>query len=99
MPEGSYTTSLLRAGDNAIFAKLREECEELIEASREFTASGESGQEQRGHLIHEACDLVFHTWVLLAKHGISVDDLRCELERREGVSGLEEKRNRTKRTD
>jgi phosphoribosyl-ATP pyrophosphohydrolase len=37
---------------------------------------------------------LYHLWVLLATRGITVDDIRNELLRREGVSGLEEKRNR-----
>lgn len=92
MPEGSYTTSLLTRGPSAIFAKLREECEELI------AAAGETNDVSNQHLVHEACDLLFHAWVLLASRGVVVDDLRRELERREGVSGLVEKRNRTKGT-
>ena len=39
----------------------------------------------------EAADLLFHLLVLLADAGLSLDDVRAELRRREGVSGLEEK--------
>jgi phosphoribosyl-ATP pyrophosphohydrolase len=49
----------------------------------------------REHLIHEAADLVYHLWVMLARHHVSLDELRSELARRSGVSGLDEKANRT----
>jgi phosphoribosyl-ATP pyrophosphohydrolase len=72
--------------------KLLEESNEVIEAAAE---SGEPGRE---HTIREAADVVFHLWVLLASRGIVVDDVRRELELREGVSGLEEKRRRGQET-
>ena len=88
LPEGSYTTKLLQGGIPKIGSKILEEANEVIEAA------GESGEEGTQHTIREACDVIFHLWVLLASRGISVDSLRRELERREGVSGLEEKRRR-----
>jgi phosphoribosyl-ATP pyrophosphohydrolase len=48
----------------------------------------------RGHLIYEAADLVYHLWVMLALHHVDVDDVRRELDRRAGVSGLDEKASR-----
>ena len=92
LPEGSYTTKLLQGGIPKMGAKLLEESNEVIEAAAE---SGEAGRE---HTIREAADVVFHLWVLLASRGIVVDDVRRELERREGVSGLEEKRRRGQET-
>ena len=47
-----------------------------------------------GHLIYEAADLVYHLWVMLALHRVDVDDVRRELDRRAGVSGLDEKASR-----
>ena len=88
VPEGSYTTKLLRGGIPEIGRKILEEANEVLEAASE---PGEAG---RQHTVQEACDVLFHLWVLLASCGISVDSLRRELERREGVSGLEEKRRR-----
>ncbi|MDP1997135.1 MAG: phosphoribosyl-ATP pyrophosphatase, partial [Gallionella sp.] len=41
-------------------------------------------------------DLWFHCMVLLAKHGLSVDDVLNELARREGLSGIAEKEDRSK---
>jgi len=47
--------------------------------------------DDREGLIGESADLIFHLLVLLADAGVSLDDVRSELARREGVSGLEEK--------
>ena len=88
LPEGSYTTKLLQGGLPKIGSKILEEANEVIEAA------GEPGEAGFQHTVREACDVIFHLWVLLASRGISVDSLRRELERREGVSGLEEKRRR-----
>ena len=88
LPEGSYTTKLLQGGIPKIGGKILEEANEVIEAA------GEPGEAGVLHTVREACDVVFHLWVLLASRGISVDSLRRELERREGISGLEEKRRR-----
>jgi phosphoribosyl-ATP pyrophosphohydrolase len=88
LPDGSYTTQLIRGGISKIAQKIREEAAEVIEAA------GEPGDPGRDHTIREACDLLFHLWVMLATRGIEVDDLRRELQRREGVSGLQEKASR-----
>lgn len=52
-----------------------------------------------GHLIYEAADLVYHLWVMLALHHVDVDDVRRELDRRAGVSGLDEKASRSATTN
>lgn len=88
LPEGSYTTQLIRGGIPKIAKKILEEAAEVIEAAEE---PGEAGRE---HTVREACDVLFHLWVLLALRGIGTEELREELERREGVSGLQEKANR-----
>lgn len=88
LPEGSYTTKLIQGGIPKIGSKILEESNEVIEAAAE---PGQAGLE---HTVREACDVIYHLWVLLATRGITVDDLRNELLRREGVSGLEEKRRR-----
>jgi phosphoribosyl-ATP pyrophosphohydrolase len=46
------------------------------------------------HLVCELADLWFHSLVLMGYHNITMDDIASELERREGVSGLEEKASR-----
>lgn len=88
LPEGSYTTRLIRGGVGKIGEKVMEEAGEMIEAA------SETGDEGRQHFIYEAGDLLYHTMVLLAQQGVSIDEVATELGRREGVSGLEEKASR-----
>jgi phosphoribosyl-ATP pyrophosphohydrolase len=82
---GSYTTSLFSGGVEAIGEKVLEEAAELVEAAKE------KGPDE---VVHEAADLIYHVWVLLAEAGVTPEQVREELARREGVGGLEEKRNR-----
>ena len=49
----------------------------------------------RLHLVWEVTDVWFHTMVLLAHFGLTVDDVLAEFRRREGVSGIDEKKSRT----
>ncbi len=46
---------------------------------------------EAGRIVHETADLWFHCLVMLAQYGLSPADVLAELERREGLSGLEEK--------
>lgn len=94
-PDSSYTASLFTAGLPKIEAKLREELAELIEAA-ERLESAQEGAEGRNALVHEAADLWFHTMVLLAYYDARPVSVLETLERRLGVSGLEEKRARKK---
>lgn len=89
MPPGSYTTKLISGGIEKMGAKIMEEAAEVVDAA------AKSASPDNQHLIYEACDLLYHVWVLLGSRGISVDQLRDELARREGTSGLEEKASRT----
>ncbi len=52
--------------------------------------------DDRQALVSEVADLWFHSIVLLAYKNASVGDVVSELERRFGVSGIEEKASRTK---
>lgn len=88
-PAGSYTTQLLDGGAERIGAKVMEEARELVEAASEEGTAG------RDHTVYEAGDLLYHMAVLLVWRGIGPGDLAGELARREGMSGLEEKRRRT----
>ena len=92
-PGESYTAKLLASGADAIGRKVTEEAGELVESAEE---TGDSGRE---HFIHEAADLVYHTLVLLAWRNVSLNDVRSELGRRFGVSGLEEKASRQPKSD
>lgn len=84
-PETSYVAGLYHAGTDAILKKIGEESAETILAVK----SGE-----RAGIVHEIADLWFHCLVLLAHEGIKPADVLAELERRFGVSGLEEKARR-----
>lgn len=83
-PAGSYVVSLLDGGPAAAAAKVREEAEELCRA---VLAEGPEAR------VHEAADLLFHTWVLLAAAEPPVEPgaVFAELERRFGTGGLAEK--------
>jgi phosphoribosyl-ATP pyrophosphohydrolase len=84
-PESSYVAKLCARGPDAILKKIGEEAAELIMASKDG---------QPGGIVYEAADVVFHVMALLAFHGLSINDVRRELARREGVSGIAEKQAR-----
>jgi phosphoribosyl-ATP pyrophosphohydrolase len=87
-PSHSYTTKLLDGGPLIIGQKVTEEAAEVVEAAEEL---GESGQE---HLVHEAADLIYHLWVMLACRDVTLEAVEAELARRFGISGLDEKASR-----
>jgi phosphoribosyl-ATP pyrophosphohydrolase len=89
-PERSYTQSLLQAGITKIGAKITEEATELVQA-----AAAAQDAAQRAHVRHEAADLVYHLFVLLAHQRIALVEVADELDRRFGTSGLEEKASRS----
>ena len=84
-PDDSYVAKLCAQGRDAILKKVGEEATETIIAAK----SGDSAA-----VVHEVADLWFHTLVLLADCGLGPEVVFSELERRGGVSGLEEKRSR-----
>jgi phosphoribosyl-ATP pyrophosphohydrolase len=87
-PDSSYTARLLATGPVAIARKFGEESlEAIIEAVNDDGAA----------LTRESADVLYHLLVLWAAAGLSPDDIAAELTRREGVSGIEEKRNRRRR--
>lgn len=83
--EKSYVSSLMIKGTEKINSKVLEEAEEVCEAAHE---------EGTEHLIHEICDLLFHTFVLAVHRGVALDNIKAELQRRFGTGGLEEKAGR-----
>lgn len=93
-PDSSYVARLNHKGLEQILAKVAEEAQETIEAAREAEQDGDTE-----HLVHETADLWFHTLVMLAKLGTGPEAVLAELERRFGVSGLEEKASRGQRQD
>jgi len=84
-PQSSYVAKLYAKGMDSILKKVGEEAAETIIAAK----GGDAEQ-----IIYETADLWFHTLVMLAKAGLSPDDVLKELARREGLSGLDEKANR-----
>jgi len=84
-PETSYTAKLFHAGRAQICKKLGEEASEIIVASL---------AQDKTDVIAESGDLLYHLLVLWADHGIEPDDIWAELERRSGVSGIDEKKQR-----
>jgi phosphoribosyl-ATP pyrophosphohydrolase len=84
-PASSYVAKLTARGRAKIAQKLGEEATETVIAAI---------QDDKAALTCEAADLLFHLLILLADAGLSLDDVRAELARREGMSGLEEKASR-----
>lgn len=70
MPEGSYTTHLFNKGIDKIRKKTGEEAVELILAR------------DKGEIVYEAADLIYHMLVLLEASDISIDEIFTELEGR-----------------
>ena len=50
---------------------------------------------KKDEIIYEAADLAFHVLVALAYKNIHPEAILNELKRREGTSGIEEKKNRS----
>jgi len=83
--EASYTRKLLDRGAEHCSKKFGEEAVETVIAAIE---------NNRGHLIAESADVLFHLLVLLKSRGISLEDVEAALAQRTGMSGLEEKASR-----
>ena len=88
-PEHSYVASLHQAGLDKILEKVGEESIELI-----LAAKNHGPDDARDRLISEMADLWFHTLVLLAHNDLTPEAVLTELQRREGTSGIEEKKSR-----
>ena len=86
-PDSSYVAKLYSKGLDAILKKIGEEATETVMAAKDGDAE---------KIIYETADLWFHTMVLLAQQGLKPDDVLNELDRRFGLSGLEEKASREK---
>jgi phosphoribosyl-ATP pyrophosphohydrolase len=84
-PAESYVATLMAGGAERINSKILEEAKEVCEAGL---------QTDQPHLVHEMCDLLFHTFVLAVHRGVSLDDIRREFQQRFGTSGLAEKASR-----
>ena len=83
--KSSYVASLYAKGLDTICKKVAEEAAETIMAAKDG---------DKDHLVREVCDLWFHSLVLLAQQGATIDEVLNEFARREGVSGIDEKNAR-----
>jgi phosphoribosyl-ATP pyrophosphohydrolase len=84
-PSASYVASLFAKGEDAILKKVAEEAAETVLAAK----GGDKLQ-----VVRETADLWFHSMVLLAWHDLGPEDVLAELRRREGISGIAEKKSR-----
>ena len=84
-PADSYVASLFAKGHHAVLKKIGEEAAETLLAAKD----GDKLQ-----IVRETADLWFHCLVMLAWHGLGSDDVLAELKRREGISGVDEKKSR-----
>lgn len=80
-PDKSYVARLFSKGTDTILKKVGEEATETVMA-------GKDGDPAK--IVYEVADLWFHSVVALAAFGLKPADVLAELERREGLSGLEE---------
>ena len=86
-PAKSYVAKLFAQGDDAMLKKIGEEATETVLAAK----GGD-----RLHLVREVTDLWFHCMIVLERHGLGPADVLAEMQRREGISGLDEKAGRKK---
>lgn len=87
-PDSSWTARLLAKGPEKCAEKFGEEAVEAIIAATKG---------DKKNLKEEAADVIFHLFVMLSSRGVSLEDVLGELERREGKSGIVEKRERKKK--
>ena len=84
-PDSSYVARLYAKGLDAILKKIGEEATETVMAAKDGDAD---------KIVCETADLWFHSLVLLAQQGLGPQQVLAELDRRFGLSGLEEKARR-----
>ena len=85
--DSSYVAKLYAKGLDGILKKIGEEATETVMAAKDG---------DKVKIIYEVADLWFHCMVLLAQQGLKPDDVLQELDKRFGLSGIEEKASRKK---
>jgi phosphoribosyl-ATP pyrophosphohydrolase len=85
-PETSYVARLFAKGPDAFLKKIGEEATEVVLACKDASHGGDKQK-----IVNETADLWFHSMVALSYYGLSPRDVLAELERRVGLSGLDEK--------
>ncbi|NLY03641.1 MAG: bifunctional phosphoribosyl-AMP cyclohydrolase/phosphoribosyl-ATP diphosphatase HisIE [Campylobacter sp.] len=105
-PEKSHVSRLFTKGENAILKKISEEAGEFILACKDITKfelysdlnKEKFGEHVEGDpsydAVYEASDLLFHMLVALAAHNIHPSRILDELAKRNGISGIDEKKSR-----
>ncbi len=88
-PAASYVARLFDKGTDAILKKIGEEATEVVMAAKDGA---------RERIVGEVADLWFHSMIALAHFGLTPADVLAELERREGLSGLDEFASRKAQT-
>ncbi|WP_295583415.1 phosphoribosyl-ATP diphosphatase [uncultured Lamprocystis sp.] len=86
-PDSSYVAKLYAKGTDAILKKIGEEATETVMAAKDGVAE---------QIVYEVADLWFHCMVLLAQQGLRPELVLAELERRFGLSGIDEKASRAR---
>ena len=89
-PETSYVARLLAKGPDAFLKKIGEEATEVVLACKDASHSGNATDAQQ-KIVNETADLWFHCMVALSFYGLGPREVLAELERRVGLSGLDEK--------
>lgn len=84
-PDESWTAKLVVQGQAKAAKKLGEEAVETVIAAI---------SNDRGNLVAESADLIYHLMVVLKIADIPLQDVMSELERRTSQSGLQEKASR-----
>ena len=69
-PSASYTARLLQGPEDSLLKKIAEESGEVIMAAKDA---------DREHLRYEIGDVLYHLLVVMARHGLTPDDLAEEL--------------------
>lgn len=81
-PDESYVAKRFKQGTSKIVQKFGEEAVETVVAAM---------REDKKEIIEESADMIFHWLLLLADAGVKPQDVMEELEKRTGISGLDEK--------
>ena len=84
-PDASYVAKLFRRGRKKMAQKVGEEAVEVVIAAM---------QDDHAEMVKESADLLFHLMMLWEDTGVTPEEVAAEFARREGVSGLEEKKKR-----
>ncbi|MBS7808844.1 phosphoribosyl-ATP diphosphatase [Variovorax sp. PCZ-1] len=85
-PETSYVARLFSKAPDAFLKKIGEEATEVVLACKDASHGGDKQK-----IVSETADLWFHSLVALSHYGLTPRDVLAELERRVGLSGLDEK--------